>query len=343
MSGLQVLTKADFESDQEIRWCPGCGDYSILSAVQKFLPTLGIPKEKFVFVSGIGCSSRFPYYMDCYGFHTIHGRAPAVATGVKLANPELHVWVVTGDGDALSIGGNHLLHLLRRNVDLKLLLFNNQIYGLTKGQYSPTSEVGKVTKSTPSGSVDYPVNPLSLALGAEATFIARTVDNDHKHMAEVLREASQHQGTAFVEIYQNCVIFNDDAFAYMSERSVREEQQLQLKHGEPLQFGKGKIKGITFKNLVAEIIPVPSGSADEAKALGVTIYDRNNESLAWAISRLDPKQFPTPVGVLYQKQRSTFDKLVVSQVRDAQSKRPPKSADEELTSLFSSGNTWQVS
>ena len=233
-----TLTKKDFETDQTVRWCPGCGDYSILAAVQKFLPTLGIPQHEHVFVSGIGCSSRFPYYMNTYGFHTVHGRAPTVATGVKLANPDLNVWVITGDGDALSIGGNHLIHALRRNLNLNILLFNNRIYGLTKGQYSPTSEPGKVTKSTPIGSLDYPLNPLSVALGAEASFVARSLDVDAKHLTQTLKAATEHKGTSFIEIYQNCNIFNDGAFTYMSERAARSEAQVQLVEGEPLIFGK---------------------------------------------------------------------------------------------------------
>ncbi len=232
-AGAVSLTKKDFQSDQEVRWCPGCGDYAILNAVQTVLPQLGIPRERFVVVSGIGCSSRFPYYMNTYGFHTIHGRAPAVATGVKIANPELNVWVVTGDGDALSIGGNHLIHAMRRNVGLKILMFNNRIYGLTKGQYSPTSEVGKRTKSTPFGSVDRPLHPLSLALGAEATFVARSVDVYQKHLMEVLKAAAAHEGTAFVEIYQNCNIFNDGAFESFTEKDVRSEMNIELEQGRP--------------------------------------------------------------------------------------------------------------
>src|SRR6201991_2014467 len=232
-----ALTRKDFVSDQEVRWCPGCGDYAILAQVQRVMPELGVPKENIVFVSGIGCSSRFPYYMNTYGFHSIHGRAPAIATGLAPSRPDLSVWVVTGDGDALSIGGNHLIHSLRRNVNLKILLFNNRIYGLTKGQYSPTSEVGKITKSTPMGSLDPPFNPISLAIGAEASFVARTIDSDRKHLQSVLREAAQHNGTSLVEIYQNCNIFNDDAFAPLKDPQQRDDVTIRLEHGEPIVFG----------------------------------------------------------------------------------------------------------
>src|SRR5690242_19640536 len=238
------LTAKDFKSDQEVRWCPGCGDYSILAAMQRFMPELGIPREKIVFVSGIGCSSRFPYYMNTYGMHSIHGRAPAIATGLAVARPDLDVWVITGDGDALSIGGNHLIHALRRNVNITILLFNNQIYGLTKGQYSPTSEVGKVTKSTPFGSVDQPFNPLSLALGAEATFVARTHDMDRNHMIEVFKRAHDHKGAAFVEVYQNCNVFNDGAFDTITLKETRDENLIPLRHGEPIRFGADGAKGI---------------------------------------------------------------------------------------------------
>src|SRR6058998_2086658 len=230
-------TKKDFESDQDVRWCPGCGDYAILSAIQKSMPDLGIPREKIVFISGIGCSSRFPYYMNTYGFHTIHGRAPAIATGLRVARPDLKVFVVTGDGDGLSIGGNHMLHVLRRNVNLTILLFNNRIYGLTKGQYSPTSETGKITKSTPAGSVDEPFNPISLALGAEATFVARTLDSDRKHLTSVLRQAVEHRGSALVEIYQNCPIFNDGAFDVLKDRDEAQARLVPLEHGRPVVFG----------------------------------------------------------------------------------------------------------
>src|SRR5687767_12244743 len=256
---LPKLTRKDFTSDQEVRWCPGCGDYAILAAMQKLMPELGIAREKTVFVSGIGCSSRFPYYMNTYGFHTIHGRAPALATGLKCARPDLTVWVVTGDGDGLSIGGNHLLHALRRNVNITILLFNNQIYGLTKGQYSPTSEVGKVTKSTPFGSIDHPFNPISLAIGAEATFVARTHDMDRAHMMETFRRAHEHKGGAFVEIYQNCNVFNDGAFEAVTARDARADMVIDLKHGEPIRFGKDNDKGVVATELGhLEIVDVAS-------------------------------------------------------------------------------------
>ena len=337
------LTKADFATDQEVRWCPGCGDYSVLAAVQKLLPTLDIAHEKFVFISGIGCSSRFPYYMNTYGFHTIHGRAPAVATGVKLANPDLSVWLVTGDGDALSIGGNHLIHLLRRNPDINVLLFNNRIYGLTKGQYSPTSEVGKVTKSTPHGSADHPLNPLLLALGAEATFVARTLDVDAKHMTAVLERANAHRGAAFVEIYQNCNIFNDGTFKYMSERTVRADTQLQLVHGQPLIFGANRDKGICIKDFKPEVVHLESGDEDRTKELGIVTYDAENRALAMLISQFQHPDFPVPMGVLYASDRPTFDTVTTTKRQAAKDKKPPHTnADENLRELFSSGGTWEV-
>ena len=243
----QTLTRQDFVSDQDVRWCPGCGDYAILAQVQKVFPDLGIPKEKFLIVSGIGCSSRFPYYMDTYGFHSIHGRAPALASGAKLANPDLSVWVVTGDGDSMSIGGNHLIHVLRRNIDLNILMFNNRIYGLTKGQYSPTSELGKVTKSTPMGSLDHPFNPPQLALGASGTFIARTIDREQKHMGAIIQAASNHEGTSFIEIYQNCNIFNDGAFSELTEKETKAETQLVLVQGQPMIFGASNNKGLILE------------------------------------------------------------------------------------------------
>src|SRR5262247_4045019 len=262
----EKLTTKDFKSDQEVRWCPGCGDYAILAAVQGFLPELGLRRENIVFVSGIGCSSRFPYYLDTYGLHSIHGRAPAIATGLAASRPDLSVWVITGDGDALSIGGNHLIHALRRNVNLKILLFNNRIYGLTKGQYSPTSEQGKVTKSTPFGSLDTPFNPLSLALGAEAGFVARTIDSDRKHLTSVLRAAADHRGTAFVEIYQNCPIFNDDAFAPVTEPGARDEHVIRLEHGQPVKFGPSGEHGLRLSRQGSlEVVSVPAdGSLDES-------------------------------------------------------------------------------
>ncbi|NNE43831.1 MAG: 2-oxoacid:ferredoxin oxidoreductase subunit beta, partial [Gemmatimonadetes bacterium] len=290
------LTKKDFVTDQEVRWCPGCGDYSILAAVQNVLPTLGIPREKFVFVSGIGCSSRFPYYMNTYGFHTIHGRAPAVATGVKLSNPDLSVWLVTGDGDALSIGGNHIIHLIRRNVDITVLMFNNRIYGLTKGQYSPTSELGKRTKSSPYGSVDHPFNPISLALGADATFVARTVDIYPKHMKEVLARAAAHRGTSFVEIYQNCNIFNDGAFKAMTDREIRNDSQVELIHGEPIIFGKDQDQGIRFHDEQLDVVRLGENGLTRDDIL---VHDEHRErpSRAFQLSRMELPDFPVPIGV----------------------------------------------
>lgn len=335
------LKKADFETDQDVRWCPGCGDYAVLAAVQRFLPSLGIPREKFVFVSGIGCSSRFPYYMNTYGFHTIHGRAPAVATGVKLSNPDLSVWMITGDGDALSIGGNHIIHLLRRNLDINVLLFNNRIYGLTKGQYSPTSELGKVTKSTPLGSTDHPLNPILVALGAEASFVARTVDRDPKHMLSVFEAASQHRGTSFIEIYQNCNIFNDGAFVYMSERDVRADNQIQLVDGELLIFGKERNKGIALDGLKPKVVEFEAEEA--AEAAGVLRYDASDAVMAGLIARLQFPEFPVPMGVFYKEERPTFDALISEQNRQARDKKPiAEDANENLGKLFNSGDSWEV-
>jgi 2-oxoglutarate ferredoxin oxidoreductase subunit beta len=326
------LTRKDFASPVAIRWCPGCGDYSILTAVQGLLPTLGIPKEKFVIVSGIGCSSRFPYYMNTYGFHTIHGRAPAVATGVKVANPDLQVWVITGDGDALSIGGNHFIHALRRNVDLKIILFNNRIYGLTKGQYSPTSAIGTVSPSTPYGSVDQPLSPLSLALGAEASFVARTSDNDVKHMTEVFAAAAAHKGSALVEVLQNCVIFADDVHEPYYGRATKQDTLLYLKHGEPLRFGKEHEKGLVLKGLHLEAKTNPEESE-------VLVHDEKEPSstLAFMLSRLSHPEYPVPVGVFRNVERPTFHEPLRQQVETAKQKNPP-----DLKKLFNSGSTWVV-
>ena len=333
----RTLTKKDFSSDQEIRWCPGCGDYSILAAVQSVLPELGIAKEKFVFVSGIGCSSRFPYYMSTFGFHTIHGRAPAVATGVKLANPDLSVWVVTGDGDGLSIGGNHLIHLLRRNVGLKILLFNNRIYGLTKGQASPTSELGKRTKSTPYGTVERPFNALSLALGSDATFVARSVDVYPKHLRETLARAAAHEGTAFVEIYQNCNIFNDGAFDTMTEREVRNDAQIELVHGEPLVFGKDRDRGIRFRNEGLEVVRLGQDGITEKDLL---IHDeaRTRPSRAFNLSRMEHPDFPVPIGVFRAVQSPTYEAGVHAQIARAREKEGPG----DFSRLLSEGDVWEV-
>lgn len=332
--GVQ-LTKKDFMSDQVIRWCPGCGDYSILSQTQTVLAALGLPTEKVAIVSGIGCSSRFPYYMSTYGFHTIHGRAPAVATGLKCTNPELSVWLVTGDGDGLSIGGNHLAHLLRRNVDLQVLLFNNRIYGLTKGQYSPTSEVGKRTKSTPMGSLDHPFNPLAFALGCGATFIARSADILPPELRDVLTHAAGHKGTSFVEIYQNCNIFNDLAFEDIVGRKVREDKLIFLEHGKPMLFGaKDKPKGLRARGFKLEVIELGQGlTVDDC-----LVHDSHDEALANMIVRLETPAFPVPMGVIYQSERETYDELFRQQIANAKAKQ----GQGALSKLLYGGQTWTV-
>jgi 2-oxoglutarate/2-oxoacid ferredoxin oxidoreductase subunit beta len=321
------LTKKDFTSDQEVRWCPGCGDYAILAAVQSFMPELGLRRENIVFVSGIGCAARFPYYMETYGVHSIHGRAPAIATGLSVSRPDLSVWVVTGDGDALSIGGNHLIHALRRNVNLKILLFNNRIYGLTKGQYSPTSELGKVTKSTPMGSLDAPFNPLSVAIGAEATFVARAIDTDKKELTEVLRAAAAHKGSAFVEIYQNCNIYNDGAFDFVREEK---ENRLYLRHGEPIVWGD---KGVRLR---ADGSPQVVSASDE----GLLVHDAHahEPAHAFALSRMTQQAIgATPVGVFRAVERPVYDNLMAEQIATA------KAAGEgDLAALLGSGDTWSI-
>jgi 2-oxoglutarate ferredoxin oxidoreductase subunit beta len=332
-----VTTKKDWSSDQEVRWCPGCGDYSILTAVQMLLPELGVRREQTVFISGIGCSSRFPYHMNTYGIHSIHGRAPAIATGLAVARPDLDVWVITGDGDGLSIGGNHLIHALRRNVNLTILLFNNQIYGLTKGQYSPTSEVGKVTKSTPFGSVDRPFNPVSLALGAEATFVARTHDLDRKHMMEVFRRAHDHQGAAFVEIYQNCNVFNDGAFEQVTGKEVRGKNLIPLVHGQPILFGDDNELGIMMgSDGRLRIVQVADVGAD-----AILVHDEAREpaGLAFQLSRLAAGPYePTPIGVFRAVERPTYGALVGQQLVDAAARQ----GAGELATLLRSGGTWEV-
>jgi 2-oxoglutarate ferredoxin oxidoreductase subunit beta len=335
MTDLGLKAK-DFKTDQEVRWCPGCGDYAILAAVQGFMPELGIARENIVFVSGIGCSSRFPYYMNTYGMHSIHGRAPAIATGLSSSRPDLSVWVVTGDGDALSIGGNHLIHALRRNVNLKILLFNNRIYGLTKGQYSPTSEIGKITKSTPMGSLDNPFNPISVALGAEATFVARTLDSDRKHLQSVLREAAAHQGTALIEIYQNCNIFNDGAFEVLKDNATRDDWMIPLVDGEPIRFGASKaVVRLADGSLVIEDV-----AADDPR---VVVHDahRQDPSYAFALSRLqslDPRY--APMGVFRSVERATYDALMADQLDAAVAKAPGD--DDALQALLRGADTWQV-
>jgi len=330
------LKPKDFASDQDVRWCPGCGDYSILAQTKKVLAKLGVKREDTVFVSGIGCSSRFPYYVDSYGFHTIHGRAPAVATGVKLANPDLHVWVITGDGDGLSIGGNHLLHAIRRNVDMTILLFNNRIYGLTKGQYSPTSPLGKKTKSSPMGSVDFPLHPLSVAIGAEATFVARTVDVNVKHMEAILQRAAEHKGISFVEIYQNCHIFNDGAFDYATGKDTRDDTTLMLEHGKPLVFGGAKKKGIRLHGMDPEVVEL-GGEITEDDLL---FHDerQTEPSLAYLLTRMHYPEFPEPIGVFRCVERPTYEEMVMGQIDEAVTAR----GKGKLEDLFDDGETWVV-
>jgi len=340
MSEALKLTAKDFKTDQEVRWCPGCGDYAILAAMQSFMPELGIPKERIVFVSGIGCSSRFPYYMDTYGVHSIHGRAPAIATGLAVSRPDLHVWVVTGDGDALSIGGNHLIHALRRNVNIKILLFNNRIYGLTKGQYSPTSELGKITKSTPSGSADSPFNPLSLALGAEATFVARTIDSDRKHLQSVLRAAADHRGSAFVEIYQNCNIFNDGAFELLKEPDTRDAALIRLEQGQPVTFGKDGEYAVTHPSggFGLQVRPTAEVSREE-----ILVHDQAvaEPAYAFALSRLSGSELThTPIGVFRDVDRPAYDDLVRAQVDTAKAR--VTDPDAELAALLDTGDTWTI-
>ena len=334
---LPVYTKKDFQTDQEVRWCPGCGDYAILSAVQSVFPELGVPREKFVVVSGIGCSSRFPYYMNTYGFHTIHGRAPAVATGIKMTRPELEVWVATGDGDALSIGGNHTIHMLRRNVGIKVLLFNNRIYGLTKGQYSPTSEYGKKAKSTPYGSVDRPFNPLSLALGVEATFVARSVDVFQAHLKSTLKKAAAHQGSAFIEILQNCNIFNDHAWDSLTERDVRDDQTIALEHGQPLVFGRNKDKGIRMNGLDLEVVTLGGGIGEK----DLIVHDERhpNPAYAFLLSRMDEHPgFPAPIGVLRAVDAPRYELGANEQIDRVIATK----GKGDLGALLRAGDTWEV-
>jgi 2-oxoglutarate ferredoxin oxidoreductase subunit beta len=337
-SGAGVkLARKDFQSDQEVRWCPGCGDYGILTAIQFMLPETGIKPEELVFVSGIGCAARLPYYMNTYGIHGIHGRAPAIATGVALARPDLHVWVIGGDGDMLSIGGNHLIHALRRNVNIKILMFNNQIYGLTKGQYSPTSEVGKITKSTPFGSLDHPFNPISIAIGAEASFVARTHDMDRKHMIEVFTRAHEHPGAAFVEVYQNCNVFNDGAFDTILNKDARPDMLIDLKHGQPIRFGSEQEFGVVMNEFgEAKIVRVDDVGID---ALVVHDERRNDPSLAFALSRLaEHPETPTPVGVFRAVERPSYEVAMQAQLVEAGARSGPG----DLDALLRSAPTWTV-
>ena len=336
-AGLPTLTKKEFVSDQETRWCPGCGDYAILATVQGLMPELGVPPERTVFVSGIGCAGRFVYYMDTYGIHGIHGRATALATGLATARPELSIWVVTGDGDALSIGGNHLIHALRRNVPIKILLFNNQIYGLTKGQYSPTSEMGKVTKSTPFGSQDHPFNPVALALGAEATFVARTVDTDRAHVAEVLRAAAEHKGSSFIEIYQNCNVFNDGAFDAVRDKTQKAANQIPLEHGRPIRFGeqleRGVARGDDGSLRIVELAEVGEQS------LVVHDAQRADPSLAFELAHLAERPTgPTPIGIFRMVDRSTYGETMGRELAEAHE----RVTDADLEALLHAGGTWTV-
>ena len=339
--GLKVdlgLKAKDFKSDQEVRWCPGCGDYAILAAVQGFMPELGVPRENIVFISGIGCSSRFPYYMNTYGIHSIHGRAPAIATGLSTSRPDLSVWVVTGDGDALSIGGNHLIHALRRNVNLKILLFNNQIYGLTKGQYSPTSEIGKITKSSPMGSLDNPFNPVSVALGAEATFVARTLDSDRKHLTSVLRAAADHEGTALVEIYQNCNIFNDGAFDLLKEADTRNDWIIPMEHGAPLRFGADGSKAV-IRDEYGSLVVADDVAAEDPRVVVHDAY-RDDPSYAFALSRLSSQDRRlAPMGVFRSVERPSYDSLMNSQLAEAVGTGVEPGA---LDSLLLGADTWTI-
>src|SRR3954451_1800309 len=330
---LPVLKPGDFASDQDVRWCPGCGDYSILAQTKKVLAKLGIDRSKTVFISGIGCSSRFPYYMNTYGIHSIHGRAPTFATGLKLARPELNIWMVTGDGDALSIGGNHFMHIIRRNVDVKILLFNNKIYGLTKGQYSPTSELGKKTKSTPMGSPDNPIRPISIALAAEASFAARAIDVDVKNLEYVLERAAKHRGTAFVEIYQNCNIFNDGAFDYATDKQTKTDTTLYLEHGKPLVFAGGK-KGIRLHDMTPEVVDITEGNKDD-----LLIHDEKapEPSLAFLLSRMRYPEFPEPLGVFRDVEQERYVNIVRGQLAKAQEK-----GAGDLQALLTGNETWTV-
>ena len=332
----QKLTPKDYVSDQDVRWCPGCGDYSILAQVQRVIPNFGVARENTVFIAGIGCSSRFPYYMNTYGFHTIHGRATAVASGLKMARPDLDVWIATGDGDLLSIGGNHLIHLLRRNINTVILLFNNKIYGLTKGQYSPTSEKGKITKSTPFGSLDYPFNPVTLALGAGGSFVARSMDRDPKHLQEMITRAHQHKGTSFLEIFQNCNIYNDGAFFKYTEKETKDDNVLYLEHGKPLIFGRNKNKGIVFRDMKPVIVNLDEG---EYSAEDLIVHNEHSLDIAFMLARYSEiEDFPMPVGVLYSEQRPCYEDDMEQQIRTAKEKL----GEGDLKKIIYSGNTWTV-
>ncbi len=335
-AALAVLTATDFATNQDVRWCPGCGDYSILAQMKKVLAATGVPREQTVFISGIGCSSRFPYYVDTYGIHSIHGRAPAVATGLKATRPDLSVWVITGDGDGLSIGGNHLMHCIRRNLDVNIVLFNNRIYGLTKGQYSPTSLAGQVNKSAPMGVIDNPLHPLSIAIGCEATFVARSIDSHTKHLETVLRRASEHKGTSFVEVYQNCNVFNDGAFDYAQSKATKADTTLELEHGKPLVFGKNRDRGIRLNGTTPEVVELASGVGHD----DLLFHDERSRepTHAYLLSRMRYPDFPEPIGVFRAIEQPTYDELLNRQVADARRIR----GRGDLRELFEQGETWEI-
>ena len=336
MSDKLILKKSDFESDQAVRWCPGCGDYAILAQTQKVFPEITTNKENVVFVSGIGCSSRFPYYMDTFGFHTIHGRAPTIASGLKVANPDLSVWVVTGDGDGFSIGGNHIIHLMRRNIDLNIMLFNNRIYGLTKGQYSPTSEQGKVTYSTPMGSLDYPFNPSKLVLGAEGGFVAKTIDRELKHLQEMIKRANEYNGASFIEIYQNCNIFNDGAFSELTDKETKSEKLLRIENGKPMIFGPTDNKGIYLDGTTPKVVDIGKKySIDD-----ILVHNEQDKFISDMLSNFTANDvFPEPIGVLYCKERATYNDLMEEQMKEAKKKDKSK---KTLNDLLNAGDTWEV-
>lgn len=329
------LTRKDFASDQTVRWCPGCGDYAILATIQKVLPEIGVPKENIVFISGIGCSSRFPYYMKTYGIHSIHGRAPTLATGLAVSNPELSVWVITGDGDGLSIGGNHLIHAIRRNINLNIILFNNRIYGLTKGQYSPTSRQGKKTKSSPMGSIEHPINPLALAMAAEGTFIARSIDAHTRHLAQTLHAAAQHKGISFVEVYQNCVIFNPTEWKGLDDRKMRDDNIIYLEHGKPMVFGKNRDKGICLNGFTPEIVALGDGITED----DLLIHDETSPQLAYILSSMEFPEFPAPMGVIREVNKLTYSEGLMGQVKAAQEVK----GKGDLAALYRSSDIWTVS
>jgi 2-oxoglutarate ferredoxin oxidoreductase subunit beta len=332
----QKYTAKDFQSDQDVRWCPGCGDYSILAQVQRVMPELNIPRHNIAVISGIGCSSRFPYYIDSYGFHSIHGRALAIASGLKIARPDLSVWVATGDGDGLSIGGNHLIHICRRNLDIKILLFNNEIYGLTKGQYSPTSQVGKVTKSTPYGSVDHPFNPLLVTLGAEASFVARTLDRDPKHLQTVIRRAAEHKGTAFVEIYQNCNVFNDGAFFTWTEKETKDDHVVFIEHGKPMVFGKEKDKGVKLDGFTPKVVSLTDGTHSVSDLI---VHNEKDTMLSFILARMSSiPDLPRPVGVVYAVERPLYEREMARQIQNAIQKQ----GEGSLEKLLHHGETWEI-